>query len=223
MKWTSRCIQGLASLIVVAVASSSADASTAWNLERDSGNIQVYTRAVEGSPVKAVRAVTQLNAKMSSVVALLNDAGARPLWDDFCKESKVNKQISDTESLVYIHHALPWPVKDRDMLLHIVWSQDPNSLVAKMTSIATSGILAPIDDRVRVVDATNTWTLTLVGKDSIEVVSEVHLDPAGPIPAWLLNMLSTDAPYKSMQHIRQILSSGKYRDSHVAFIADQAP
>jgi len=52
-------------------------------LQRDRNGIQVYTRAVEGSPYNEVRAVTVMeNLRLSALVALIEDDPACADWAD---------------------------------------------------------------------------------------------------------------------------------------------
>ena len=91
-----------------------------WKLQRDKGGIQVHTRSVEGSPFDAVRTTTRMtDVRLSSLVALIEDAPACAEWADSCAESYLVERLSDTESLVYTHNDMPFPVKDRDVLAQL--------------------------------------------------------------------------------------------------------
>ena len=59
---------------------------TAWELRRDRDGIQVFTRAVEGSPYDAVMATTVVqNVRLASLVALIEDFEACTEWADMKK------------------------------------------------------------------------------------------------------------------------------------------
>ena len=104
-------------------------AETDWEQKRDREGIQVFTRSVEGSPYDAVRTVTTLeNVRLSSLVALIEDAEACPDWADRCAESYVVETVSATESFVYTHNDMPFPVSDRDVVAHVKWEQDQQKL-----------------------------------------------------------------------------------------------
>ncbi|MCG8432457.1 MAG: START domain-containing protein, partial [Gammaproteobacteria bacterium] len=101
-----------------------------WELKRDREGIQVYTRDVEGSPYDEVRTVTIADdVRLTSFVALIADAEACPDWADRCAESYVVDQVSDTEVYVYTHNDMPFPVRDRDVVSHVIWTQDAETLI----------------------------------------------------------------------------------------------
>jgi hypothetical protein len=49
------------------------------------------------------------------------------------------------------------------------------------------------------------WVITPLAAGGISLAAEMHADPAGPIPAWLLNWLSVEAPITTLQKIKGIL------------------
>lgn len=180
-----------------------------WELVRDRDGIQVYSQPVEGSDFNAVRGVTRISSSLSRLVTLVRDPELRPLWDEYCGESYIYKQLNSREELVYLHSELPWPVSDRDMLNRVTWSQDAGTLEVTMRSVATRDILQEKEGRVRVAVATNDWQLRPKEAGWIELTTTVHLDPAGPLPAWLLNKLSVEAPYRSLLNLRELAASDK--------------
>ena len=140
------------SLIVAFAASamSHAAAEQAWELKRDRDGIQVHTRPVPGSPYDAVRTTTKLDSvRLSALVALIEDAEACPDWADRCAESYLLERLSDTESLVYTHNDMPFPVKDRDVLAHVTWTQDAQTLAVAMNSVATVDRMDEVSGRLR--------------------------------------------------------------------------
>lgn len=189
-----------------------------WSLVKNSDDIRVYSRKAEGSEFNEMRAVTTLNANMVAVVGLLRDYEARNRWDGFSGETLVYKIISPTEELVYLHSDLPWPVSDRDMLMHVRWSQNSETGVVSMESSAMEYKLAPQADRVRVTNARQSWTLTPAGEGKIELRAKIFLDPAGPLPGWLLNTLSVETPYDAFNKIRNVLKEGGFSQSGAEFV-----
>lgn len=187
-----------------------------WTLVRDREGIQVFTREVSGSPLRAVRAVARVKASATQVVALLRDVPERPSWDATCASAEVIGHDANGAEKVYVHSRLPWPVKDRDMVLRASWSVDAGSKTISMTAQAISGGVDIRPDRVRIVEASNVWYIKSLGESESEIVTEIHLDPGGQLPAWLLNYLSEEAPFDSLHKIRQIVESGRYKSVHGA-------
>ncbi len=215
--------KGLSSLAVVMLCMAlPLQASTDdWSKRKDKDGIQVYTRSVEGSPHKAVKAETVVDKlRLSSLAALLMDAEACPDWADRCAESYVHEQLSDTEFYVYSDNDMPFPVKDRDALAHVKWSQNKESLEVLMTSVATTGILAKRKGRLRLTEARTSWRFTPLPDGSVRVSNESHINPGSALPGWVTNMLLVDTPHKTMRAFIEEASAEKYRDAKVSFIQE---
>jgi len=192
-------------LVLVGIALSGALAAEDWRLERDRDGIQIYSRAVAGSPIRAVKGIVKIRAELAEVVALLQNPELRPSWDEMCKESYRHDSPTTGVERIYVHHDLPWPVTDRDMLLLTEWHTDTVTGVVSMSARAVAGGVPEYKNRVRVINAENRWRIIPLSDSEQELIAEMHADPAGPIPAWLLNWLSIDAPFKTLQQVKAVL------------------
>ena len=96
----------------------------AWVEKRDRNGIVIETSKYPGSPYKAVRGEMVVNASIAQLVALVSDLPRCPDWADLCKTSRLVRAISDNEQIVHIHNNIPFPVKDRDVVAVMRWSQD---------------------------------------------------------------------------------------------------
>jgi len=208
-------------LIGFCIFTSIVNAAEDWELRRDREGVQVYTRSVEGSPYKAVRASTLVeNVTLSSLVALVGDAEACPNWADRCTESYVYERISETEYYVYIHNSMPFPAKDRDIVSLVKWTQDPTTYEVVMRSTATTGIVDEKQGRLRLEQANASWTFTPTPSGAIQVSNEVHVDPGSALPGWVINMLLVDTPFQTMQGYIVEVKKPKYQNAQLPFIQE---
>lgn len=197
-------------------------AETDWEQKRDREGIQVFTRSVEGSPYDAVRTVTMLeNVRLSSLVALIEDAEACPDWADRCAESYVVETVSATESFVYTHNDMPFPVSDRDVVAHVKWEQDQQSLTVEMHSEAVSGKHEEVRGRLRLQQARAMWRFEPLPDNQVRIINEAHIDPGSALPGWVTNMLLVDTPFETMRAFVDEVRNPKYRNAEVSFIRDQ--
>lgn len=210
-------------LFLFASASPVIAAEADWELQRDREGIQVYTRPVAGSPHAAVLTTTRMeNVRLSSLVALIEDADACADWADRCAESYLLERISATESLVYTHNDLPFPVKDRDVLAHVVWTQDEESYTVEMNSSATVGRMDEIRGRHRLTQAMARWEFAPQADGSVLVSNEAHIDPGSALPGWVTNLLLVDAPFETMKSFVREVRSPKYAQAELSFIREPA-
>ena len=188
-----------------------------WKQKRDKNGIIIETSKVAGSPFKAVRSEMVVNASVSSLVALVEDLAVCSEWADLCKESRIEKRLSDTNAFVYIYNNLPFPVSDRDVYTHVIWTQNPESKTVTMTSTASPG--GPAKTKaVRIKNAVSQWHFTPNGDGTTKVENFAHINPNGPVPAWITNQLLVSSPYKTMTKMRKIVESGRYDDAIVTFL-----
>ena len=190
-----------------------------WEEKKNKNGIAIYTSSVAGSPFKAVRGVMEVTASVSSLVALVEDLPACPKWAAFCKKANLEERLSDTESYAYIYNDIPFPVSDRDVYTHVVWSIDASSNKVSMTSRAVQG--GPKKTKaVRLTDAVSQWHFTPSDNGKVLVENFAHIDPNGPTPAWITNMMLIDSPFDSMSEMRKIVESGEYDNTVVPFLRE---
>ena len=183
-----------------------------WKEIKNSKGIIISTSKVDGSPFKAVRGEMIVKASVASLFGLVEDMSACSDWAAMCKEAKLEKRLSASESYVYIYNDIPFPVKDRDVYTHVVWAFNAITNRVSMTSTASDGG-TPKTKAVRIEDAVSQWHFTPNGDGTTTVENFAHIDPNGPTPAWLTNMMLVNAPFNTMVKMREIVESGAYSDA----------
>ena len=194
-----------------------------WELRKETDSIQVLTRDVQGSPYKAVKTTTVLrDIRLASLVALIEDAEACPQWADKCAESYVFERISESESYTYTHNDMPFPVKDRDVLAHVRWEQDPDTLEVVMLSDAVEGKMDDVRGRLRLTEAKASWRFRPLDDGAVEITNEAHINPGSSIPGWVTNMLLVDTPYQTMVSFVAEVRNPKYQNASLDFVQEAA-
>jgi hypothetical protein len=188
-----------------------------WQERKNKQGITIFTSSVKGSSFKAVRGVMTVNASVASLVALVEDMPACSDWAALCKESRVEERVSATESYVYVYNDIPFPVSDRDVYAHVVWTKQAETKRVTMTSTAATGG-TPKTSAVRIKDAVSQWHFTPSEGDTTTVENFAHINPNGPTPAWITNMMLVDSPFKTMKNMRKIVESGSYADTKVPLL-----
>lgn len=192
-----------------------------WELQKEKDGIQVYTRSVDGYPYKAIRSVVYLeDTRLSSVVSLIRNSKECPEWSDSCASATIIEWVSELENYVHTITDLPWPVKDRDLVSHVIWHQDPETFVVTMQGNATRGKLEENEGIVRLTEAQVNWELTALENGALKVVFEAHINPASLLPSWITNMLLVDSPYNSMEGLRQRVKLELYQGVELSYIEE---
>jgi hypothetical protein len=191
-----------------------------WKEKKNKDGIKIYTSNIKNSKYDAVYGTMIVNSAVNSLVALVRDTEACQQWADLCKESRVEKKISEVEYYVYTYNDIPFPVTDRDVVAKVKWSQDPNILNVIMTTEAVAGIVENTN-AVRIEEADSRWYFLPQEDGTTKVETFAHINPNGPTPAWLTNMLLVGSPFKTMRDMRNIVEGGAYADADNIFIPSQ--
>lgn len=192
----------------------------AWQLRLNRDGIKVYTRAVTGSRYYAFKATMTIRSSLSAPAALLRDESQCPKWQTMCARATKLSSVSPQEMIVYEVNDMPWPVADRDVVMHVQWHQDEKTLAVTMQANAVSGIKPHQRGLIRLTEVSSRWTFTPMGNGMINVTTEAHANPGGGIPSWLVNRSLADSPFETLTNLRKILATGRFDDAKVGFIKE---
>ncbi|NMY50595.1 START domain-containing protein [Pseudomonas sp. WS 5011] len=172
-----------------------------WRLVKDEAGIQVYLQQIPGSSFQAFRGVTRIRADMPRLLALQDDVSAACAWIHACSEQKLLKHEGDL-SWAYSRFHTPWPVQPRDSILQVTTTRDNDGRVTRILR-GVADYLPLQQGFVRVSKVEGFWSLT-PHEGEIEVIYEVHSEPGGSVPAWLANSFVVDAPFNTLQGLREL-------------------
>ncbi len=185
----------------------------AWEVAQDKDGITVYTRVVQGCSFKEYKAVTQVDATLASLVALVADITACPEWIYTCKSGRLLDRISPTETFTYTVNEAPWPVSDRDAVVRNVLTFEPRDRSVTITITGVPDYIPPVKGRVRVKMIQGCWRFTQIAENRVQVVYQVLNDPGGNLPSWLVNSVVVSQPYHTLMNLIKMLKLAKYRDA----------
>lgn len=171
-----------------------------WQVAKDQDGIKVSLSEVAGSKYKAYRGVTTIKASMAKVRGLQEDVAGACAWIHECKSQKVLKHEGD-QSWTYTQFNTPWPVTARDSVLHITTSEAADGSVTRKLE-GVPNYIPEEKGFVRVAQVEGFWKLVPKG-DLIEVTYQVHTEPGGSVPSWLANKFVVDAPFNTLQALKQ--------------------
>lgn len=93
-------------------------------------------------------------------------------------------------------------MQPRDLILQVTTTRDADGSVTRALH-GVADYLPLQQGFVRVSKVEGFWNLT-PREDEIEVVYQVHSEPGGSVPAWLANSFVVDAPFNTLQGLRQL-------------------
>jgi hypothetical protein len=188
-------------------------AQNEWKLKTDNEGIKIYTSPVLNSKVKALKVECNFQATLSQLVNVLMDVKTCTEWVYHTKSIILLKQVSPTELYYYSEVDLPWPAENRDFVAHLTVTQDPQTHVVTIDGPAVPGMVPLKDGIVRIQQSKGKWVITPTDKDEVKVEYTLQVDPAGAIPAWLVNLVSSEGPMQSFKALKQQLKKPVYKNT----------
>lgn len=192
-----------------------------WQLKRKAKALKVYTRNISETGIKELRITTQFETSLNSIVALLNDVPANTDWVYSSKVAKITEQVAPNNMYYYSVSDFPWPLQDRDLIVHSIIKQDSDSKVITSTSYAAEDKYPFQKGIVRVMVFDSQWIFTPLPDGKIDIEYTVKTDPSGNIPVFLTNMFIDRGPVATMKKMRDMLELPKYRDANVENIEER--
>lgn len=192
-------------LIIWSISSTAQTKTDDWNLTIDKKKIKVYTRTPENSTFKEIKIETIFYAPLEKLTAALDDASSYTTWVYKCTKSKKVKTLNKQEFYYYIESDLPFPLANRDLVIHSTkWIEKSQNTVYYF-STAMEEILPEEKGLVRINKYDSFWTIEELSKNKLSINYQCRTDPGGNLPAWLVNLAVTTGPLKTMQQLEQYI------------------
>lgn len=195
-------------------------AQQSWTLKTEQDGIKVFTRSVADSKFKALKIECKLPTSARRLVAEILDVNNCPKWVYHTKSTSLIKRVSPAELYYYSEVDVPWPVQDRDFIAHLKVRQDPDTKVIIVDAPCVNEFVRERKDDVRIKHSIGRWVITPLSKSEVQVEYSIEVDPAGSVPAWLVNMFATEGPLESFKKLRQILRQPTDKGKQITFIED---
>jgi hypothetical protein len=184
--------------------SSQVPAPPAWEKIGDDDGIAVYRREVPGSPLVAFKGEGIVHASILRVASVLSDSARATEWIDSLAESKIVRQVSETETIHYDHVGTPFVLKDRDFVSDCKLEFEPAEKKVILKIHAVTDPLAPPTSYVRGELLHSSFTLTsLEHGTKTNVVAEIHADPKGSVANWIVNLFQKRWPHNTISRLRK--------------------
>jgi hypothetical protein len=170
-----------------------------WELVHEEDGIEVFTRISEPSAVKEIRITLTISSTIDQVSALLGDVPKYTSWVYKSDESRRLETIHANEFYYYMVFDFPFPLSDRDLIVHS--QQWIDEQTGSYHSHSTANIdLIPLDpDMVRITDFESTWNIKPIHGGLLYIDYQAKSSPGGEIPIWLANLVITKGPIETMK------------------------
>jgi hypothetical protein len=190
-------------ILVIVLACPAALAGAKWEVISRADDIVVSKKDVPELALPIIRGVTTFDENFYDVLAVLSDTDHYAEWMHSCLEARLLRSDGDFDLLVYNRISTPWPLEDRDTVVHtrIQINQKKKFVVIRFSNVA-SDLQGPVDGVTRVPMLRGFYKLEMLGPEKTRVTYQAQADPGGLIPKWLAARESRDIPNLTLSSLR---------------------
>jgi len=183
-----------------------AHAEQAWKSEMTVDGIELFSRVSSDRPeLFEYRAEGWIDADLSRAAGVFVNVDSAKEWLYKVTESSlVSRNLETAEQTFYLVQYVP-VLKNRDIVMKAVMTQDPETLALRATINTVEDVLPPKKGMVRV--QYYKGLLELIPSEDFKrtfVAFEVSVDPGGHIPVRLANIFMKTSPIKTVQSLREL-------------------
>ncbi|QHI37626.1 hypothetical protein IMCC3317_30060 [Kordia antarctica] len=172
-----------------------------WELKKDKNDIQVYTKSISSSKIKAYKALMTVKSSLNKVKDVIIDGDQLHVWNYKAIDSKLLKKHSESQYLIWMALDLPWPLRNRDVVVSLHIKRITKN-VLRIDMMSASDQYEEQEDYLRITSCEGYWLLEQQG-DMVKITHQMHGDPSGNLPNWFVNSTITRAPYYNFLALKE--------------------
>ncbi len=191
-----------------------------WEIVKETSEMKVYVREASDSKLKEVKIVSSITSTMSELVMALEDVESHKDWVRSTIDSKYLEKTDAANFYYYISTDMPYPVKDRDVVIKYNRSQDTTTKVVTNSYEGVDGKMEEEKKFVRIPFFEAGYTLVPKSSGLIELEYLFKVDVGGTMPQWIVNMALTKGPVDTIESLFELIRSGHYKGVTVEGISE---
>ena len=176
-----------------------------WKLTKVKDGISVYQSAVKYSNYKSIKVECTFQGTYDKLITVLNNVSGQKDWVYHNKEAYIVKRVNPHEFYYYTEASLPWPMTNRDAIVHLTINKDSLNRFLHITSVGVPDYMSEKSGKVRVASSSIIWNVTMPTPNTIRIIYIFEADPGGSLPAWVANMFADKGPYETFKKLGEIL------------------
>lgn len=184
--------------------------SEGCELKKDSDGIKIYSCKSRKSVFNDIESEFDIKATPNDYIEALLDVKHYDTWHFRSENPRILKRIGEKELIYYEKVSAPWPVSDRDMIIHLKIIQDAETGNLTVTLKSMPDYIPEVGNVVRIIHFYSVMRVSPIDQFSTHYEFHLELDPAGFLPGWAVNMASTDGPFESFKNLKDQLEKNKF-------------
>ena len=176
-----------------------------WKLDKNKDGIKVFLAENPKSKFKSIKVECTLLGTYDKLIATLTDIDHLKDWVYNTRTSYLIKKLSPYDLYYYTETSIPWPMENRDAVVHLKIARDSLQRFLRITSENENRFVPEKQGKVRVVHSFINWYVTMPTSKTVSIVYTFEADPGGNLPAWLVNSFADKGPYESFRKLGELL------------------
>ena len=177
---------------------SSAEAAPAWESVGLIDGVAVERAEVAGSSLMAFRGQIEVPVSLAKLIYVFRRPEERRHWVDRYHSHQTIEKTQRSE-LYRIRFRLPPLISDRDYVLFSKAELDAERREIRVMIGSVEDERAPVNDCcVRAEVRRTFYRFTMLSPTRTRLEVEVHTDPKGSLPSWLVNLIQRSWPAKTL-------------------------
>jgi hypothetical protein len=176
-----------------------------WKLSKDKDGIKVFLAENPKSKFKSVKVECSLQGNFDKLILVLTNVDHLKDWVYNTKTSYLIKRITPYDLYYYTETSIPWPMSNRDAVVHLRITKDSLQRFVRVSAISEPLFIPESEDKVRIPRSNVNWYVTMPAKNTLTIIYTFEADPGGNLPAWVVNSFADKGPYESFKKLSELL------------------
>jgi len=183
----------------------SQDTIPSWFYLKTADSINIYYRTFPNTEIRELKLKTTFKASATSVVSVIKNVEAMHKWSHTCKSTKLIKKVNNNELFYYYIADIPWPIQNRDVILHLKIFKDTINGIHTIISQNYNGLIPTNTGYTRISYMKAVWKITPISNKLTEMEYFITLKLSNNLPDWLINTAISYSPVKSINALKTIV------------------
>ena len=176
-----------------------------WKQEKDEKGIKVFSSDIANADYKAIKVECTLNGSYSKLISILCNVSHNNEWVYNSKYNVILKKNSWQDFIYYTETRFPWPMSNRDVVIHLRVQTDSLPKFLIVTGTGEPAYVPEMSDKVRVPHYLANWKVSMPTPQTLKINYIIEADPGGSIPSWLANIFIDKGPYETFKKLSEML------------------
>jgi hypothetical protein len=204
--------QGMISILLfISISSVAAE----WEKIGEQEGITTFRKEIPGSPIVAFRGEAVIEDSMAKIAGVLEDVPREIEWMADVGTSYNIEITNEADRWEYNLTKTPWPLKNRDFVVHtlISFKKGPEPVLHIQMNSGENSKKPVTSDAVRGELMDSSFVLKSIGKNRTYFTCEIHADPKGIIPKWVVNLFQKSWPFDTITGLRKQLKKSDIKEN----------